>query len=50
MISVLVVATLVSAAPPPAESVQFLKGTYAEALFKGTSQKLPLFIDFYTDW
>lgn len=50
MISTLVLATLISAAPASGESVQFFQGDYSEALARASSKKRPLLTYFYTSW
>ena len=42
--------TLMTAAPAPETSVQFFEGSYEKALAEASSKKLPLFMNFYTDW
>jgi thiol:disulfide interchange protein len=39
-----------AAEPEPAKSVEFFQGTFEEALGKAGQKKVPVFIDFYTDW
>ena len=34
----------------PAEAVKFFEGSYSDAIAKGASKKVLLFVDFYTDW
>jgi len=52
MLTTFLVAALAAGAgdAPAAKTVGFFKGTYKEALAKGKEKKLPLFVDFYTDW
>ncbi len=42
-------AAMLSVASAPLESVRFFEGSYADALQKAASSKVPLFVDFYTD-
>lgn len=50
MIAGILACTLVSALPAAEDGVRFFEGTYSEALARASSKKVPLYIDFYTDW
>ncbi len=53
MITALVVAALVGGAadkPAEAKKVEFFEGSFKDAAARAESKKLPLFVDFYTDW
>ncbi len=40
----------IAASAPADDSVKFFQGSYKEARENSGAKKLPLFIDFYTDW